>query len=238
MTGNHDDCGWPRGRLQAPYGFHAVDPRKPDVQETDLDITSRGALQCFLSGTHSFHMIALVLENRGERFSNASFVVHDEEMRSRCHRVASDPLWSASEAGVNSATGSSTRKRDPTGTLSSTWMLPPCSATMRAAMARPRPVPRSLVEKCGRKSLSLSSGEIPVPVSETQITTVSASECVLVETRISRNAEVSNASAALSMRFTTTLRSSPPSARTVGRFSARVVLRVMPSSRPENTSTA
>src|SRR6266446_602602 len=39
-------------------------------------------------------------------------------------------------------------------------MLPPCSATMRAAMARPRPVPRSLVEKCGRKSLSLSSDEI------------------------------------------------------------------------------
>jgi len=61
--------------------------------------------------------------------------------------------------------------------------------------------------------------EMPVPVSETQITTVSASEWAMVETRISRNAEFSRASAALSMRFTTTLRSRPPSARTGGRFS-------------------
>src|SRR2546430_7710966 len=37
-----------------------------------------------------------------ERFTNASLVVHHEEMRSRVHRVASDPLWSAREAGVNS----------------------------------------------------------------------------------------------------------------------------------------
>src|SRR5712691_9641370 len=238
VTGNHDDRGRARGRLQAAQRFEAVDTRKPDVQENDLEIAGGGALQGFLGGTHGFHMVALVFENRRERFTNASLVVHDEEMRSRAHRVASDPLWSAREAGVNSTTGSSTRKRDPTGRLSSTWMLPPCSATMRAAMARPSPVPRSLVEKCGRKSLSLSSGEMPVPVSETQISTVSASESALVETRISRNAEFSRASAALSMRLTTTLRSRAPSARTAGRFSASMVFSVIPSSRPENTSTA
>src|ERR1700682_1600581 len=121
------------------------------------------ALQGFLGGTHSFNVVALVLENRRERFTNASLIVHDEEMRSRCHRVASDPFGSAEDAGVNFATGSSTRKRDPAGRFSSTWILPPCSATIRAAMARPSPVPRSLVEKCGRKSLSLSSGEMPGP---------------------------------------------------------------------------
>src|ERR1700674_909109 len=238
VTGNHDDRGRSGGRLQAAQRLEAVHPRKPDVQENNFEITRGGPLQGILSGSYSFHMVALVLKNGGERFTNASLVVHHEKMRPRCHRVASDPLWSASEAGVNSATGSSTRNRDPTGRLSSTWMLPPCSATIRAAMAKPSPVPRSLVEKCGRKSLSLSSGEMPVPVSETQISTVSASEWARVETRISRNAEFSSASAVLSMRFTTTLRSRPPSARTAGRFSARVVLRAMPSSRPENTSTA
>src|SRR5260370_27030884 len=238
VSGKQGDRGRARRGLQTAQRFKSVDPRKPDVQENDFEIAGGGALQGFLGGTHGFYMVALVLENRGERFTNASFVVHDEEVRSWCHRMASDPLWSAREAGVNSAAGSSTRNRDPTGRLSSTWMLPPCSATMRAAMARPSPGPRSLVEKCGRKSLSLSSGEITMPVSEKQITTVSASDRDLVETRISRKAEFSSASAAVSIRFTTTLRSSPTSARTGGRFSARVVLSVMPSSRPENTSTA
>src|SRR5882672_9123921 len=128
------------------------------------------AIQGFLSGTHSFNVVALVLENRRERFTYASLIVHDEEMRSRCHRVASAPLWSAKDAGVNSATGSSTRKRDPAGRLSSAGIPPPCSDTMRAAMARPSPVPPSLVEKCGRKSVSLSSGEMGVPVWGTEVT--------------------------------------------------------------------
>ena len=50
--------------------------------------------------------------------------------------------------------------------------------------------------------------------------------------------EFSRASAALSIKLTTTLRRRPPSARTGGRFSPRVVLREIPSSRPEKTSTA
>ena len=129
-------------------------------------------------------------------------------------------------------------KRAPTGKLSSTWMLPPCSAMMRAAMASPRPVPRSLVEKCGRKSLSLSSGEMPCPVSATQICTASASASDFVETAISRKEELSKASAALSIRFTTTLRISPASARIIGRFSVKCDFSVTPSSLPEKTSIA
>ena len=46
-----------------------------------------------------------------------------------------------------SAEGSSRIKREPAGELSSTRRPPPCSATIRAAMASPRPVPRSFVEK-------------------------------------------------------------------------------------------
>src|SRR6476619_1973869 len=74
-----------------------------------------------------------------------------------------------------SAEGSSRMKQEPTGELSSTRRPPPCSATMRAAMARPRPVPRSLVEKWGRKSLSLSCGDMPWPGSATTISTKSES---------------------------------------------------------------
>src|SRR6267142_5296546 len=238
VAGNHDNRRRPRRRLQAAQCFEPVHSRKPNVQEHDFQIAGTGAVQRLLGGSHSFDVIALLLENRGKRFADSGLVIHNQKVRFGGHQAASVPLWSATEAGVNSATGSSTRKREPAGRLSSTWMLPPCSATMRAAMARPKPVPRSLVEKCGRNSLSLSSGEMPWPVSETQISMVSASKCARVETTISRQLEFSRASAALSMRFTITLRSNAPSARTVGRFSARAVLSRMPSSRPENTSNA
>src|SRR6267143_28729 len=235
---NHDDCRRPRRRLQTAQCFEPVHSRKPNVQEHDLQIAGTGTIERLLGGSDGFDVIALLLENRGKRFTDSGLVIHNQKLRFVGHQAASDPLWSAMEAGVNSAAGSSTRKREPAGRLSSTWMLPPCSATMRAAIARPSPVPRSFVEKCGRNSLSLSSGEIPWPVSDTQISMVSASKCARVETTISRQAEFSMASAALSMRLTITLRSNPPSARTAGRFSARVVLRVMPSRRPENTCNA
>ena len=43
-------------------------------------------------------------------------------------------------------TGNSIVKRVPRGALSSTSMLPPCSAMIRRTIARPRPLPRRLVE--------------------------------------------------------------------------------------------
>src|SRR6266571_2088184 len=214
MARDHDHRGRAGQRLQAAERFEAIDARKPDVEKDDFQITHCGTLQGFLRGCHGFHVMAFVAEDRSERLSNAGFVVDDEEAWSSGHGAVSVPLWSAMMAGVNSATGNSMTKREPMGELSSTWMLPPCSAMMRAAMARPSPVPRSFVEKCGRNNLSLSSGEIPWPVSETEISTVSESVSALVETAISPKAEFSRASAALSMRFTTTLRSKPVSALT------------------------
>ena len=62
--------------------------------------------------------------------------------------------------------------RAPAGILL-TRIVPLCSAMIRLAIARPKPVPRSFVEKCGRKSLSLSEGEIPWPLSEISISTES-----------------------------------------------------------------
>src|SRR5438034_1750648 len=155
--------------------------------------------QGFLGRPHRIHLIAFIPQDESEGLANASLVVDDEDVWPQRHRAVGDPLWSATEAAGNSAAGNSITKREPTGKLSSTWMLPPCSAMMRAAMASPRPVPRSLVEKCGRKSLSLSSGEMPLPVSATDISTASASGSDFVETVISRKEEFSNASAALSI---------------------------------------
>src|SRR5205823_3197476 len=235
---DHDDGGRVRQRLNAAEGFEAVHAGQPDVEKRDFQIAKRAALQSLFGGSNGVHLIALVFENQRERLADAGFIVDDQNVGARRHKAALDPLWSATVADVKSATGSSMTKREPTGKLSSTWMLPPCSAMIRAAIASPRPVPRSLVEKWGRKSLSLSSGEIPRPVSATEISTASASASALVETAISRKEEFSRASAALSMRFTTTLRSRPASARTMGRLSVKFVLSEVPSSLPEKTSTA
>src|SRR6266852_2271967 len=238
VAGNHNNRRRPRRRLQSAQCFEPVHSRKPNVQEHDFQIAGTGAIQRLLGGTDGFDVIALLLENRGKRFADSGLVIHNQKVRFGGHQAASVPLWSATEAGVNSATGSSTRKREPAGRLSSTWMLPPCSATMRAAMASPNPVPRSLVEKCGRNSLSLSSGEMPWPLSATTISTVSPSPLSRVESVSSRTDEASRASAALSIRLTTTRRSSSWSALTAGSPGASAVRTVIPSRRPPKTSSA
>src|SRR5207253_2127594 len=146
MAGNHDDCRRVRQRLNAAKSFEAVDPRKPDVEKHNLQIAHRGTFQGFLGRPHRIHLIAFIPQDESEGLANASLVVDDEDVWPQRHRAVGDPLWSATEAAGNSAAGNSITKREPTGKLSSTWMLPPCSAMMRAAMASPRPVPRSLVE--------------------------------------------------------------------------------------------
>src|SRR5208337_622635 len=107
---------------------------------------------------NGIHGVAFVAQDGGQGFANALFVIDDQEFGVKGHRSLSAPERSILAAD-NSATGNSIRKREPTGRLSSTRREPPCSEIMRAAMASPRPVPRSLVEKCGKKSLSLSCGE-------------------------------------------------------------------------------
>ena len=74
---------------------------------------------------------------------------------------------------------------------------------MWLTMARPRPVPRPLVEKYGRNSFSLSPAEMPQPVSATSSSTVSAAvERVATSRRLTSESRM--ASAALSTRLTTT----------------------------------
>ena len=78
------------------------------------------------------------------------------EIRARRERAPPD-VWPHRAYGLRgleptkrapaTLTGSSTKKRVPTGRLSSTRMRPPCSSRMCRTIARPRPVPRPLVEK-------------------------------------------------------------------------------------------
>ena len=111
----------------------------------------------------------------------------------------------AGSAGT-SAAGNRIKNRVPVGKLSSTRIVPLCSAMIRLAIANPSPVPRSFVEKCGKNSRSLSSGEIPCPLSEISISTASPSLSTRVATRSCRIVEPSIASAALSIRFASTRR--------------------------------
>ena len=91
----------------------------------------------------------------------------------------------------------------PVGWFSSTRITPFCSVTIRLTMAKPRPVPRCLVEKKGRNSFSLSSGAMPGPLSATVISATSCSASSAVRTQISFWRACSRASAALSIRLAT-----------------------------------
>src|SRR5208283_2162253 len=218
VTGDHDDGGGVGNIADAAEGFHAINAGQPDVQKDDLEITGGDAIERFFGGAHGFHNVMFVAKDGSKGFADTRFIVHDQDFVRRAHEsLSTPPMRSAGAVAESSATGSSIKKREPTGRLSSTRREPPCSEMMRAAMARPSPVPRSLVEKCGKKSLSLSCGEMPWPVSETAISMVSDSGRKCVATVISRQGASSRASAALSIRLTMTLRRSGRSARTAGR---------------------
>src|ERR1700733_8046399 len=109
---------------------------------------------------------------------------------------------------------------------------------MRLTMANPRPVPRFLVEKYGRKSFSLSSRVTPCPVSATEISTASRLATNAVEISISRTRESCRASAALSTRLATARLMDSASARTRGRSGVRDLCRLIPSRRPLNIESA
>ena len=74
--------------------------------------------------------------------------------------------------------------RAPSGGCSGRRSVPLCSLTIWLTMASPSPVPFFFVEKWGRKSLSLSSTEMPGPVSATSIRTWRASASYAVRRAI------------------------------------------------------
>src|SRR5437899_12474274 len=163
MAGNDNDCRWPRKGLQPAQCFEAVDPRQPNVEEDGLKLAIDGVLESFLARSHGIDAIALALQNRGERLADPGFIVHNQNAGMLRHRRVSEAqLRPARCVRTLSAAGNSTKKRGPTGRLSPTLNLAPWSATRRAAMAHPRPVPATLVEQPRRKTFAHVSGQDPL----------------------------------------------------------------------------
>ena len=104
----------------------AVHPRQPDVEHDDVVGLARQPLEARLAAVDGVDVVAFVAQHAAQRAADAGLVVNDQD-------------------GGHQA-GSSIANRVPRGALSVTSMLPPCSATMRRTMARPRPLPRCLVE--------------------------------------------------------------------------------------------
>src|ERR1019366_5256064 len=214
--------------------LHAVHAGQPDIQQHQFETAAGQRLQARLAAGRGLYRVALVFQHAAQGLADPRLVIHYPNP-SRFHIFTAEGFRSASAAGgggsFSSMAGSSTVKRAPTGWLSSTRMVPLCSATMWLTMARPKPVPRFLVEKYGRKSLSLSSLLTPAPESATTTSTVSAApgwvEMYSVFTR-----ESCMASAALSTRFTTTRWNCSRSTFTAGRFGAKLVRMEMSSRRP------
>ena len=91
-------------------------------------------LEAVLAARHRLDGVALVAQHAARarlRTPGSSSTIED--------------AW-ASLDRVHAQHGSSIVNRVPRGVLSPTSMLPPCSAMMRRTIARPRPLPRRLVE--------------------------------------------------------------------------------------------
>ena len=130
MPGDDDDLGvhltlaHPRQRRQS------VHSRQPHVEDDHVEDAPAQPVETGLAAVDGVDVVLLVAQHAAQRAAHARFVVNDQNGRHA--------------AKIN--TGSSIANRVPRGTLSLTSMLPPCSATMRRTIARPRPLPRCFVE--------------------------------------------------------------------------------------------
>src|SRR5579859_1145816 len=76
-----------RDGLQAAERFESVHAGKPDVEKNDFEIAVCGAFQGLFRGLGRFDVIALIGKNRSERLADAGFVVNNEEVRMRRHKL-------------------------------------------------------------------------------------------------------------------------------------------------------
>ncbi len=163
-------------------GVEAVAVGEPDVEQDDVVGGVAQESKGLGGGGGGGDEVILFAEDGLERLADLGFVVDDEDVVSfgggglradGCrlgffeggfefgHGVVGATaargllgcveVWSLSAAVAGR---SSTMKRAPAGSFFSARMVPPCSWMILAAMARPRPVPRCLVEKYGRNRRS------------------------------------------------------------------------------------
>src|SRR4029453_15449606 len=93
------------------------------------------------------------------------------------------------EHELHSDTGIVMVNVDPFPRALSRRRLPPCNSMMRLVNAKPRPVPSALLLESpppclnSSKTACWSSGAMPIPVSRTEISTLSVSLCACTSTR-------------------------------------------------------
>ena len=155
--------------------LHAVHAGQPDVQQHQLEARARsappGRLRRFRAASAC---VAFVLQHAGQRLRGSPA----RRPRSGCARGLHARL--SATAAVSTASAGRYRARGNLDDEARARRLVVLHADlgvvlgqMWLTMARPRPVPRPLVEKYGRNSFSLSSAEMPQPVSATTSSTVS-----------------------------------------------------------------
>ena len=152
VAGDHHHHG-PFGEgdlLDARQHFHAVHAGQPDIQQHQFEAAARQRRETRLAAFDGFHHVTFVLEYAAQGLADAGLVIHHQDPP-RLHIFTTDvaDVGVAGSSAVHSprTAGISTVKRAPTGWLSSTRICALCSATMWLTIARPRPVPRFLVEK-------------------------------------------------------------------------------------------
>ncbi len=133
MARDHHDLRVHFALAQALQRDEAIDTRQPDVEHDDVIRRAGRPIEALFPARGRLDVEPLVAEHAAQRRTDARLVIDNQN---GCHE---DSL-------VRRHTGNSIVNRVPRGRFAATSMVPPCSTTMRRTMARPRPLPRPLVE--------------------------------------------------------------------------------------------
>ena len=160
MTRDHDGL-W--RVLEFAQLFERLEPvysAQPDVQKDHVEGSASHRFEAGFTAVRDRDFETLVFQDTAQRLSYLCFIIdHENGIHSAVvrwaawrktaapSRLPSYQIAQSAEAAASIAIGSSTMKREPIGSFSSTRMFPLCSCTIRLTIGRPRPVPRFLVEK-------------------------------------------------------------------------------------------
>src|ERR1035437_1041279 len=153
------------GPLAANFAqqFIAAHAAQPGVGDDHEKTFVGEQAERLLGGFGGPHGVTFVREHGLERTTHVSFVVHNQHRWERLgHLIKGFGCDFAGKITVNFA---------PFPSTDSTRTVPPYSSTLCLTMARPRPVPFSLVVKYDSNTRSILSGAIPGPSSATEIST-------------------------------------------------------------------
>src|SRR5262249_40606374 len=117
----------------------------PDVEQDERRLLPRAKGACFGRVLGDGNTVALVLQDFGEEFADADFVVDDQDVVRWDHGGAYPTLSPALR-------GNTIVTRDPRGSRFASSTRPPCSWTILRTMARPRPVPFAFVVTLGSEA--------------------------------------------------------------------------------------